>query len=60
MKSTQDLGTLQKKKKTRGGQYYVAGWPNGKSCTNSQHTEEVSFHRFPMKDKKRLNKAFVR
>ena len=43
-------------------QYCVAGWPNGKSCTNSQHTDGVSMHRFPMKDKERLNKwtAFVR
>ena len=49
-------------KKPRGGQYCVAGWPNGKSCTNSQHTEGVSMHRFPLKDKERLNKwtAFVR
>ncbi|XP_046863656.1 THAP domain-containing protein 5-like [Xenia sp. Carnegie-2017] len=43
-------------KNRRGGQYCVAGWPNGKSCTNSQHTEGVSVHRFPMKDKERLNK----
>ncbi len=47
--------------KHRGGQYCVAGWPNGKSCTNSQHTEGISVHRFP-KDKDRLNKwtTFVR
>ncbi|XP_046847779.1 THAP domain-containing protein 3-like [Xenia sp. Carnegie-2017] len=38
------------------------GWPNGKSCTNSQHTEGVSVHRFPMNDKERLSKwtKFVR
>ena len=49
-------------KKPRGGQYCVAGWPNGKSWTNSQHTERVSMHRFLLKDKERLNKwtAFVR
>ena len=49
-------------KKTRGGQYCVAGWPDGKSCTNSQHTEGISMHRFPMKHIDRLSKwtAFVR
>ncbi|XP_046858372.1 uncharacterized protein LOC124451811 [Xenia sp. Carnegie-2017] len=49
-------------KNRRGGQYCVAGWPNGKSCTNSQHTEGVSVHRFPMNDKERLSKwtKFVR
>ena len=60
MASTEDLATSAKK--ARGGQYCVAGWPNGKSCTNSQHTDGVSMHRFPMKEKERLNKwtAFVR
>ena len=50
-----------KPNKPRGGQYCVTGWQNGKSCTNSQHTEGVSMHRFP-KDKERLNKwtTFVR
>jgi hypothetical protein len=50
-----------KPNKPRGGQYCVAGWQNGKSCTNSQHTEGVSMHRFP-KDKERLHKwtTFVR
>ena len=57
MASTQDLGTSAKK--TRGGQYCVAGWPNSKICTNSQHT---GMRRFPMKDKEKLNKwtAFMR
>ena len=31
----------------RGGKYCVAGGPNNISCTNSQHTEGVSIHRFP-------------
>ncbi|CAB3986902.1 THAP domain-containing 2-like [Paramuricea clavata] len=50
-----------KPNKPRGGQYCIAGWQNGKSCTNSQPTEGVSMHRFP-KDKERLNKwtTFVR
>ena len=60
MSNTQDLATSAKK--AQGGQYCVAGWPNGKSCKNSQHTDGVSMHRFPMKDKERLNKwtGFVR
>ena len=59
MASTEDLATSEKE--PRGGQYCVAGWLNGKSCTNSQHTDSVSMHRFPMKEKERLNKwtAFV-
>ena len=34
----------------------------GKAVLNSQHTDDVSMHRFPMKEKARLNKwtAFAR
>jgi len=49
MASTEDLATSAKT--PRGGQYCVAGWPKGKSFTNSQHTDGVSIHRFPMKGK---------
>lgn len=31
----------------RGGKSCVAGGPNEQSCTNKQHTEDVSFHYFP-------------
>ncbi|CAB4033320.1 THAP domain-containing 2-like, partial [Paramuricea clavata] len=31
----------------RGGKYCVAGKPNNVSCTNGQHTKEVSIHHFP-------------
>ena len=35
------------KRRSKGGKYCVAGGPNYVSCTNSQHTEGVSIHRFP-------------
>ena len=37
--------------KRRGGRYCVAGFPNGISCTNGQHTEKKSIHTFPHKEK---------
>ncbi len=44
----------------RGGQYCVAGYANGVSCQNGQHTKGISIHEFPkkMKDRKR-HKAWV-
>ena len=48
----------------RGGKYCVAGGPNNVSCTNGQHTKEVSIHHFPnaTKEPKRHSKwvKFVR
>ena len=38
------------KKVKRGGQYCVAGLPNGESCTNSSLTPGISMHRFPSKN----------
>ena len=35
------------KSKLLGGQSCVAGAPNNESCTNNQHTEGISLHRFP-------------
>ena len=35
----------------RGGRRYVAGGPNVVSCANSQHTEGISMHLFPIKKK---------
>lgn len=35
------------KSKPPGGQFCVAGAPNNKSCTNNQHMEGISLHRFP-------------
>ena len=32
------------------GESCLAGLPNGKSCTNTQHTEGISVHRFPTKN----------
>ena len=37
--------------KRRGGQYCVAGRPNGESCKNGQCTEGKSIHEFPNKQK---------
>lgn len=37
--------------KRRGGQYCVAGRPNGESCKNGQYTEGKSIHEFPNKQK---------
>ncbi len=45
----------------RGGQYCVAGLPNGISCTNCSRTPGVSMHRFPKKPAvRRLWTQFVR
>ncbi len=33
----------------RGGQYCVAGLPNGLSCSNSSRVPRISMHRFPKK-----------
>ena len=40
------------KRRSKGGKYCVAGGPNNVSCTNSQHMERVSIHRFPNAKKK--------
>ena len=39
--------TSNSDKRARGGRSCVAGGPNLTSCTNTQHDENVSFHRFP-------------
>ena len=38
-------------KRPRGGRSCVAGGPNLVSCTNTQHIEVISFHRFPNEEK---------
>lgn len=35
----------------RGGRYCVAGGPSGASCKNNQHTDGISMHKFPDKEK---------
>ena len=46
----------------RGGQYFVAGLPNGESCTNSSLTPGISMHCFQSKnlDLRRQGIRFVR
>ena len=45
----------------RGGQYCVAGLPNGKPCTSSSGTVGISMHRFPKNPEVRSKwTAFVR
>ena len=39
--------------KRRGGQYCVAGLPNGVSCQNGQYTVGKSIHEFPNKAKEK-------
>eukprot|EP00795_Rhopilema_esculentum_P007530 gene7530-13311_t len=48
--SMQESTRPTNKKVKRGGQYCVAGLPNGESCTNSSLTPGISMHRFPSKN----------
>ena len=43
------MASTSKSYKCRGGQYCVAGLPNGVSCQNGQYTEGKSVHEFPNK-----------
>ena len=55
------MASTSKSCKRRGGQYCVAGRPNGISCTNGQYTEGKSIHEFPHKEKdKNRHQAWVR
>ena len=47
------MASTRKSRERLGGQYCVAGLPNGVSCQNGQYTEGKSIHEFPNKAKEK-------